>query len=283
MFYCAQGGSPRRVRAVLGRPCWAAGRPCLTWRAQQLRRCSAGGHQRPHLSLQPGGDSPAARERSSSGGSASSSASSRMPAWLEKLKTSVGLQEEQEAGTQGLLSQLDEATTLNRTQRLIGFAACFGLGMLLTMLVRCRGACARMCGHSLQGLRWALVQGRGKALAPKPCSSLTRLGKPFVFLPRSPPCSCCGPPSLQPSTRWATCCPLAGESETLPCNVALGFGGGGVDLASPECSEGPVDTSSRLALPSRQHPLPLPAPPCPVLPLQLHVPDGPLEPDPAHV
>ena len=59
-----------------------------------------------------------------------------MPAWLEKIKAGVGLGgEPEEQGTQGLLSQLDEATTLNRTQRMIGFAACFGLGMLLTCLV----------------------------------------------------------------------------------------------------------------------------------------------------
>lgn len=57
-----------------------------------------------------------------------------MPAWWEKLKSNVGLQEDQETGTQSLLSQLDEATTLSKTQRLIGFAACFGLGLLLTFL-----------------------------------------------------------------------------------------------------------------------------------------------------
>ncbi len=60
-----------------------------------------------------------------------------MPAWFEKFKTQVGLQEE-EQGTQGLLGQLDEATTLNRTQRLVGFASCLGLGLLLTFLVSSR-------------------------------------------------------------------------------------------------------------------------------------------------
>ncbi len=70
-----------------------------------------------------------------------------MPAWWEKMKSSVGLQEE-EQGTQGLLSQLDEATTLNKTQRLIGFACCFGLGLLLTFLVREGRQLALHCGAS---------------------------------------------------------------------------------------------------------------------------------------
>lgn len=38
---------------------------------------------------------------------------SAMPAWLDRMKVGLGLQEE-EQGTQSLLSQLDEATTLNR-------------------------------------------------------------------------------------------------------------------------------------------------------------------------
>lgn len=57
-----------------------------------------------------------------------------MPAWFEKLKTNLGLQEEEPSGTQGLLQQLDEATTLTRTQRLVGFATCFGIGLLLSFL-----------------------------------------------------------------------------------------------------------------------------------------------------
>lgn len=40
-------------------------------------------------------------------------------------------QEEEEA--QGLLQQLNEASTLNRTQRLLGFGVCFSVGMLLSL------------------------------------------------------------------------------------------------------------------------------------------------------
>lgn len=40
----------------------------------------------------------------------------------------------EEPEEQTLLEQFNEATTLNRTQRLLGFAVCFGMGMLLSML-----------------------------------------------------------------------------------------------------------------------------------------------------
>ncbi|KAI8107249.1 hypothetical protein M9434_001892 [Picochlorum sp. BPE23] len=42
-----------------------------------------------------------------------------------------GIDEEEEEN-QSLLQQLNEASTLNRTQRLLGFAVCFGMGMLLS-------------------------------------------------------------------------------------------------------------------------------------------------------
>lgn len=35
---------------------------------------------------------------------------------------------------QSLLQQLQEASTLNRTQRMLGFGVCFGMGMLLSMM-----------------------------------------------------------------------------------------------------------------------------------------------------
>jgi hypothetical protein len=42
-------------------------------------------------------------------------------------------QEEEEEEAQGLLQQLNEASTLNRTQRLLGFGVCFSVGMLLSL------------------------------------------------------------------------------------------------------------------------------------------------------
>lgn len=59
----------------------------------------------------------------------------RMPLWVDKLKVNLGLAEE-EVQEQTLLQQLDAATTLDRTQRAIGFATCVGIGLLLTFMVR---------------------------------------------------------------------------------------------------------------------------------------------------
>ena len=39
-----------------------------------------------------------------------------------------------EQENQTLLQQLNESTTLNKTQRLLGFAVCFGMGMLLSLI-----------------------------------------------------------------------------------------------------------------------------------------------------
>ncbi|KAL4444072.1 hypothetical protein ABPG75_011809 [Micractinium tetrahymenae] len=57
-----------------------------------------------------------------------------MPAWLGRMKSAVGLAEEEEQAEAGLLQQLDDATTLDRTQRMIGFAFCFGFGLLLSFM-----------------------------------------------------------------------------------------------------------------------------------------------------
>ena len=40
----------------------------------------------------------------------------------------------EEEENQTLLQQFNESTTLNKTQRLLGFAVCFGMGMLLSLL-----------------------------------------------------------------------------------------------------------------------------------------------------
>jgi len=59
-----------------------------------------------------------------------------MPAWLDKLKNGLGLEQEaEEQQEQGLLQQLDQATTLDRTQRIVGFATCMGIGLLLSFMV----------------------------------------------------------------------------------------------------------------------------------------------------
>jgi hypothetical protein len=53
----------------------------------------------------------------------------------EKLKSNLGLgDEEEELENQSLLQQFNEATTLDRTQRALGFAVCFALGMLMSSL-----------------------------------------------------------------------------------------------------------------------------------------------------
>ena len=59
-----------------------------------------------------------------------------MPAWLDGVKTRLGMIEEEEPAEQTLLQQLDSATTLDRTQRAIGFATCAGIGLMLSFLVR---------------------------------------------------------------------------------------------------------------------------------------------------
>ncbi|KAL4531628.1 hypothetical protein Ndes2437A_g08946 [Nannochloris sp. 'desiccata'] len=43
-------------------------------------------------------------------------------------------QEPELPADQTLLDQFNEATTLTRTQRLLGFLVCFGLGMLLSLM-----------------------------------------------------------------------------------------------------------------------------------------------------
>lgn len=57
-----------------------------------------------------------------------------MPAWLDKMKTGLGLVDEEQQQEQTLLQQMDGATTLDRTQRAIGFAFCVGLGLLLSFM-----------------------------------------------------------------------------------------------------------------------------------------------------
>jgi hypothetical protein len=43
-------------------------------------------------------------------------------------------QDDEEEENQSLLQQIQEASSLNRTQRLLGFAVCFAMGMLLSLL-----------------------------------------------------------------------------------------------------------------------------------------------------
>lgn len=64
-----------------------------------------------------------------------------MAQWFDKLKTNLGLVEEEEQQEQTLLQQLDQATTLDRTQRAVGFLTCVGIGLLLSFMV-CLGICA---------------------------------------------------------------------------------------------------------------------------------------------
>ena len=59
--------------------------------------------------------------------------------WLrekaDNLQERLGLAEDiEEADNQTLLQQINEATTLTRTQRFLGFLVCFAMGLLLSML-----------------------------------------------------------------------------------------------------------------------------------------------------
>ena len=50
---------------------------------------------------------------------------------VSSTKQAMGAADQQE---KGLLAQVDEAVTLTWTQRLIGFSACFGVGLLLSII-----------------------------------------------------------------------------------------------------------------------------------------------------
>lgn len=103
-----------------------------------------------------------------------------MPAWLDKLKNGLGLEAEEEQQEQTLLQQLDEATTLDRTQRMIGFATCVGIGLLLSFMVRMGSPhqCAGKAGRG--GLRLARIlpmcHGRQGAAGAKPALQGGALG-----------------------------------------------------------------------------------------------------------
>ena len=45
----------------------------------------------------------------------------------------LGLDDDDDEEEQGLLQQINDASTLNRTQRLLGFGVCFSIGMLLSL------------------------------------------------------------------------------------------------------------------------------------------------------
>ena len=54
---------------------------------------------------------------------------------FDKLQTRLGWDQDlEEPANQTLLEQFNEATTLTRTQRFLGFAVCFAVGMLLSLL-----------------------------------------------------------------------------------------------------------------------------------------------------
>lgn len=53
---------------------------------------------------------------------------------LDQIQARLGYDDLEEPENQTLLAQFNEATTLTRTQRLLGFAVCFAVGMLLSLL-----------------------------------------------------------------------------------------------------------------------------------------------------
>ncbi|KAI3427102.1 hypothetical protein D9Q98_007041 [Chlorella vulgaris] len=87
-----------------------------------------------------------------------------MPLWVDKLKVNLGLAEE-EVQEQTLLQQLDAATTLDRTQRAIGFATCVGIGLLLTFMAPL---------FLLRPVKFALVYSLGNILSL--CSTMFLMG-----------------------------------------------------------------------------------------------------------
>jgi hypothetical protein len=56
----------------------------------------------------------------------------KMDALQDRFSSHYSLEEDEEEST-GLLQQLNDASTLNRTQRLLGFGVCFAMGMLLSL------------------------------------------------------------------------------------------------------------------------------------------------------
>lgn len=58
-----------------------------------------------------------------------------MPEWFDRARSQLGLTDDDvEGDEQSLLAQWNQATTLNRTERLIGFGVCFALGLMLSFL-----------------------------------------------------------------------------------------------------------------------------------------------------
>ena len=160
-------------------------RACPASLVSRLARlvCASAAHEK-HQAQSAGGAVAAApcrpwpARRWVAGGTSSQAAGASMPAWLDKIKGGLGLAEEEPA-EQTLLQQLDEATTLDRTQvrqgggcrraglppplpvhrralgcrpelttcivplivlqRVIGFATCVGIGLLLSFMVRVGG------------------------------------------------------------------------------------------------------------------------------------------------
>lgn len=59
------------------------------------------------------------------------------PVWLDRVRERMGMEvdvETADPADTSLLARFNEATTLDRTQRLVGFAMCAGLGLLLCFL-----------------------------------------------------------------------------------------------------------------------------------------------------
>ena len=87
-----------------------------------------------------------------------------MPQWLDSLKTRLGLEDEEAPAEQSLLQQIRSETTLDRTQRAIGFAVCVGIGLLLSFMVGCgSGAGAGCDAHPSGG--GAVIGGHSRAHA----------------------------------------------------------------------------------------------------------------------
>jgi len=57
----------------------------------------------------------------------------KVDALQDRFSSHYNLQDDEEAESTGLLQQLNDASTLNRTQRLLGFGVCFAMGMLLSL------------------------------------------------------------------------------------------------------------------------------------------------------
>lgn len=128
-------------------------------------------------------------------------------------------------------------------------------------------------GLYAQGMDCSIaVAGSGRPVPQPCCCRCPKPSPPLFNHPTTacrPPCSSSAPPSLRPSTRWATCCRSAGRSGERPSRQRQDQQ---MARSGPSDFVGAVCSSSMNA-----------ASLAPPMPMQHHVSDGPSQPAQAHV